>query len=60
MLVNNMVVHHSGSAYRICLNDQRKTPVCDMVFPHNDGDTFEEERVVRIMVKHMKAIWKIQ
>lgn len=56
MLVNGVVVHHKDNVYRLYLPD--KTVLADIRFP-NSGDTVEEARVIRIIIKHLKAIWKI-
>ena len=49
MHVNGMIIAHRNSEYAICLPDKNKTPICHVRFPHNDGDTKEEERVVKII-----------
>lgn len=56
MLVSGVVVHHSGNVYRLYLPD--KTVLADIKFP-NTGDTVEEARVIKIIIKHLKDIWGI-
>jgi len=55
--INGMLVHHCGSQYDILLPN--KVQICRVIFPQNDGDTQDEERIVKIMIKHLRQIWRV-
>jgi len=57
MMINGINVNHKGSAYRLYLPDG--AVIADLRFPVN-GKTFEEARVVKIVIKHMKGVWGVR
>lgn len=57
MLVSGVVVHHKGNVYRLC--HPNGAVLADIRFP-NTGDTVEEARVIKIIIRHMKDIWEIK
>lgn len=56
MLVNGIIVHHQSNVYRLYLRDG--TGLAEIRFP-NSGDTDDESRIIKIFIKHLKGIWRI-
>ena len=56
MVVNGLVVHHKSNVYR--LYHPNGMVIADIRFP-NHGDTIEEARIIKIIIKHLKNVYGI-